>query len=246
MSAHPALVLFELLLPSEIRAALAQRSLVYLPLGTYEWHGEHLPVGLDGLTAHGLCLAAARRAGGLVLPPLYYGTGGGHGAYPWTIMADADEIRCLLQQTLRRLAGFDVAAVVLLSGHFAGEQIEMIRALEAEWSGAPMRVRALAVSMASGVALGPDHAARFETTLLSALWPDRVRIELLPALAEAPGVDPGGDEMGAHRHDPAHPLFGIFGPDPRRFDPAEAIPLREAMIDWLLAEAGALATAQTL
>ncbi|MBL8592187.1 MAG: hypothetical protein JNK01_05835, partial [Devosia sp.] len=47
-------------------------------------------------------------------------------------------------------------------------------------------------------------------------------------------------------HDPAHPLFGIFGPDPRRFDPAEAIPLREAMIDWLLAEAGALATAQTL
>ncbi len=246
MSAHPALVQFELLLPSEIRAALAQRSLVYLPLGTYEWHGEHLPVGLDGLTAHGLCLAAARRAGGLVLPPLYYGTGGGHGDYPWTIMAGADEIRLLLQQTLRRLARFDVGAVVLLSGHFAGEQIEMIRALEAEWSGAPMRVRALAVSMASGVALGPDHAARFETTLLSALWPDRVRIELLPALVEAPGVDPGGDEMGAHRHDPAHPLFGIFGPDPRRFDPAEAITLREAMIDWLLAEAGALAIAQTL
>lgn len=242
MSADPATVQFELLLPREIRAALAQRSLVYLPLGTYEWHGEHLPVGLDGLTAHGLCLAAARRGGGLVLPPLYYGTGGGHAEYPWTIMAGADEIRPLLRQTLSRLAAFEVGAVVILSGHFAGEQIEMIRGLEAEWAGSGdrMRVRALAVSMATGLALAPDHAARFETTLLSALWPDRVHLDLLPALAEAPSIDPDGNEMGAQRHDPAHPLFGIFGPDPRRFDPAEAIPLRDAMIEWLLGEAGAL------
>ena len=244
---------FELLLPSEIRQALAQRSVVYVPLGTYEWHGEHLPVGLDGLTAHGVCLEATRRGGGLVLPPLYYGTGGEHGAYPWTIMAEAAEIRPLLLQTLTRIAAFDVSTVVILSGHFANEQVEMIGKLEADWlgSGGRMQVRALAVSMATGLALAPDHAAQFETTLLSAFWPDRVRIDLLPPLAESRGVDPGGNEMGPQRHDPAHPLFGIFGPDPRRFDAAAAIPLRDAVVDWLLAEVAAIegqpqGSAQTL
>jgi creatinine amidohydrolase len=242
MSETTASAQFELLLPSEIRQALAQRSVVYVPLGTYEWHGEHLPVGLDGLTAHGLCVEAARRGGGLVLPPLYYGTGGEHGAYPWTIMAEAAEIRPLLLKTLKRMVAFDVGTVVILSGHFANEQIEMIHRLEADWrrSGQRMRVRGLAVSMATGLALAPDHAALFETTLLSALWPDRVRIDLLPALAEAPSIDPGGNEMGPQRHDPAHPLFGIFGPDPRRFDPATAIPLRDAVVYWLLAEVAAI------
>ena len=33
------------LLPHEFRTRLAQRPVAYLPLGTLEWHGEHLPLG---------------------------------------------------------------------------------------------------------------------------------------------------------------------------------------------------------
>ena len=236
MSGAARSVQIELLVPSEIRAALARRSMVYIPLGTYEWHGEHLPIGLDGLTAHGLCIQAALRDGGLVCPPLYYGTGGGHGAYPWTIMADEAEIADLLSRTLARLEDFGVANAVLLSGHFAGEQIAMIEAMAQarHGDGGRMRVRALAVNMATGLSLEPDHAALFETTLLGALWPNRVRIELLPPLASAPAIDPDGDSMGPHRHDPKHPLFGIFGPDPRWFDPEAAPALLDAMVDWLV------------
>ena len=232
---------FELLLPSEIRSALARRSVVYIPLGTYEWHGEHLPVGLDGLTAHGVCLEAATRSGGLVLPALYYGTGGGHGAYPWTIMAEAAELRPLLERTLTRLEVFGVRTAIVLSGHFAREQVEMMGALQREWRGGTgqMRVRGLAVSMATGLSLAPDHAAMFETTLLSALWPDRVRLDLLPPSSDTDVIDPDGNDMGNQRHDPAHPLYGVFGPDPRRFDPAAAGPLRDALVDWLLAEVAA-------
>lgn len=225
-------VSLELLLPSEIRAALARRSVVYVPLGTYEWHGEHLPIGLDALTAHGLCIHAALRDGGLVCPPLYYGTGGGHGDYPWTIMAEAAEIAPLIERTLSRLQEFGVETVVLMSGHFAGEQIAMIKRFER--TDGSMRVKALAVSTVPGLA--PDHAAIFETTLLAALWPDRVRISLLPPLASVPSIDPGGNEMGPQRHDSSHPLYGIFGPDPRRFDPAAAPALLEAMVDWLVRE----------
>ncbi|MGA6981845.1 MAG: creatininase family protein, partial [Candidatus Sulfotelmatobacter sp.] len=76
-------VQLEKMLPRDIREAIATRPVVYLPLGTIEWHGEHLPVGLDALTAHGVCLAAARADGGIVYPSLFYGTGGDHALYPW-------------------------------------------------------------------------------------------------------------------------------------------------------------------
>jgi creatinine amidohydrolase len=232
----------EFLRPREIRTALERRSVVYIPLGTYEWHGEHLPIGLDGLTAHGICVEAALREGGLVCPALYYGIGGGHGDYPWTIMLTEADVGPLIAQTLTRLQAFGVDVAILMSGHFASAQIAMIERLERDWQrdANRMRVKALAVNMARGVPLAPDHAALFETTLLAALWPDRVRIDLLPPLGEAPSIDPDGDEMGPQRHNPAHPLYGIFGPDPRRFDPAAAPALLGAMVDWLLGEVRAI------
>ena len=76
----------ELLRPGQIAAEMALCPRIWLPLGTIEYHSHHLPVGLDGLQAHGLCLDAARIGGGLVYPPLWWGTGGGHSDYPWTVM----------------------------------------------------------------------------------------------------------------------------------------------------------------
>ena len=42
----------ERLNPVQIQSAFKNRSLVYLPLGAIEWHGLHLPIGLDSLTSH--------------------------------------------------------------------------------------------------------------------------------------------------------------------------------------------------
>jgi creatinine amidohydrolase len=224
----------ELLLPHEVHAALAARSVTYLPLGSIEFHSAHLPIGLDGLTAHGVCLRAAARTGGIVLPPLFHGVGGGHTDYPWTMMASSDSpIRDLLQQSLNRLSGFGVKAAVLFTGHFADEQLALIDDLAQGWNtGKPvLRVLPLSVNRAeTGVA--PDHAGIFETSLLSAMWPDRVQLGQLPSLEQAPSIDPNGDVRGHHRHDPGHPLHGVFGPDPRRFDPEKARELLEEIVAW--------------
>ena len=40
---------YELMLPRQIRAAIDGNWPVVLPLGVLEYHGEHLPVGLDTL-----------------------------------------------------------------------------------------------------------------------------------------------------------------------------------------------------
>ena len=221
--------------PLDIAAALAARPVVYLPLGTIEWHGEHLPVGLDALTARGICAAAARRDGGLVCPPLHYGTGGGHGLYPWTVMMeDGDAIAALIFQTMRRMRDFGVRLLVLFSGHFPPEQLALIERLAGEWNaaGGALRVLALAVNGAPGLPFAPDHAGVFETTLLHALHPELVRIDRLPPLDPAAAREE--DPFGAERHDPAHPLHGIFGPDPRRFDPASSAALLNGMVAWVV------------
>jgi creatinine amidohydrolase len=61
------------LLPHELAARMAQRPVGYLPLGTLEWHGEHNALGADYLQSLGLFRRAARRFGGVVLPPLWVG-----------------------------------------------------------------------------------------------------------------------------------------------------------------------------
>jgi creatinine amidohydrolase len=224
----------EMLLPHELTAALDARSVVYLPLGSIEFHAAHLPIGLDALTAHGVCLRAAARSGGVVLPPLYYGVGGGHTTYPWTIMASTDApIRDLLQQSLQRLSEFRVRTIILFTGHFSDEQLDLIDDVARRWTAAhqPMRVLALSINRAQA-RVAPDHAGLFETSVLSALWPDRVQLQQLPTLDQAPADDPDGDVQGNHRHDPAHPLYGVFGPDPRTFDPTTAGLLLEDLVTW--------------
>jgi creatinine amidohydrolase len=224
----------EFLLPSELRDAVAKRPVGYMPLGAIEWHCEHLPIGLDALTAHGICLRAATKDGGLVLPPLYFATGGGHNAYPWTIMmSDGREISVLLRRTLERMQDFGFKLAVLFSGHFAPEQIVMIENIAADWNhqGGAMKAIGIAVNAIEGLPLAPDHAAIFETTLLAELWPSRVRTDLLAPMIDGPL--PASDSWSNTRHDPKHPLQGIFGPDPRVFDASSAPKMIDAAIEWL-------------
>lgn len=227
----------ELMLPWQLRAAMAARPVVYIPLGAIEWHCEHLPVGLDALTAHGICLGAAAKDGGIVLPPLHYGTGGGHGAYPWTIMLETDrEIAAALEKTFTRLQDFGCRLAVLFSGHFADTQLAMIDRLATEWNAAGhvMSVSATAVNRIEGLPIPADHAGVFETTLLYALHPHLVQLDRLSSLADAPLAE--DDVWEAGRHDPAHPIWGVVGPDPRRFDPSAAEPVLAGCVDWLVAQ----------
>jgi creatinine amidohydrolase len=213
-----AAVRFELQLPWMFRVSMAKRPVAFIPLGTYEWHGEHLPVGLDALTAHGICLRAATADGGVVLPALHYGCGGGHGAYPWTVIPnDPDHIEALLRLTLQRLETNGVKLAVLFSGHFADAQLDMIDRIARDWN---------------TQALPPDHAGIFETTLLAALWPELVQLDRLPSLQDAPLAADDVRENG--RHDPAHPIWGVVGPDPRHYIAEQSKPLLAATVAWLV------------
>lgn len=238
MSAHEE-VRAELLSPAELDARVAQSPIAYLPLGTLEFHGPHLPIGLDAFTGHGVCVEAARHSGGIVLPAVYQGFGGGHGHFPWTMMmADGEGISAHLRATLARLEDFGVRTAAVFSGHFAPEQLDMLDELAATWNGSEHRLKvvATAINRCRSSPLAPDHAGRFETTMLAGLAPELVHLDRLPDLEHSPAMDPGGDAYGEHRHRADHPLHGIFGPDPRESAVHEGPELLQHFGAWLAGE----------
>ncbi len=66
-------VRYAMLRPGQAVERRRRRPVAYVPIGTLEWHGPQNPLGADTLQAEGLALLCARRGGGLVFPPLYYG-----------------------------------------------------------------------------------------------------------------------------------------------------------------------------
>jgi len=64
---------YEMMLPSQIRAAIAAGTPVVLPLGVLEYHGEHMAVGMDTLAVTRALDILEKEVEIVILPPFYYG-----------------------------------------------------------------------------------------------------------------------------------------------------------------------------
>lgn len=65
----------ECLRPGQLNEEQGRCPLVFVPIGPLEYHGPHLPVGMDAINATQCALEACRRLGkGVVHPTLYWGT----------------------------------------------------------------------------------------------------------------------------------------------------------------------------
>jgi len=190
-------VCWERLLPKEFAAAVAECPVCYLPLGTLERHGSHLPFGQDGLKAHGLCQRAAEKHGGVVLPPLHWGTHGWwaedyrHGLGgdrptskqpPGSVYIHEGLLMNLLLAMFREVeyAGFRV--IVALTGHYPEVQVRAVKNAAAQHMVENQaKVWALCEPELSGeVEVGSDHAGKWETSLFWAFYPDLVKMDRCP------------------------------------------------------------------
>ena len=64
---------YELMLPHQIRDAIAKKRPVVLPLGVLEYHGEHMAVGMDTLAVTKILDILESEMDIVILPPFYYG-----------------------------------------------------------------------------------------------------------------------------------------------------------------------------
>ena len=64
---------YELMLPHQIRQAIAENWPVILPLGVLEYHGEHMAVGMDTLAVIKIMDIIEVETPVVILPVFYYG-----------------------------------------------------------------------------------------------------------------------------------------------------------------------------
>ena len=186
--------------PEQLEQALAEAPVAYIPMGTLEWHGWHLPLGFDALKAEALCKRAVAQTGGVVLPPTFFGFGGGHRSFPGSIISEEELVAGNLRITLERLIETGFKALVVVTGHYPGEQVDLVvRVVEEVLPGHPEADCWVGPEFAAYPGfpddVRADHAAKWETSL---------GLALLPELTDL-GAFEGKDD----------PLHGIYGEDPR-------------------------------
>jgi creatinine amidohydrolase len=193
-------VRYDELLPHEFRARLAQRPIAYLPLGTLEWHGEHLPLGSDAIQSEGLMTECARQLGGIVMPPIYLGPDRTKPADDGKILVGMDYAESTTPP--RQLdgscywvsAGFHLLMVdailaqlkrtgfraVFADGHGPSRWswVENLSEREARFG---LRLFGVTKDIAGRWKSQVDHAARNETSLMMHLRPHLVDLSQLPA-----------------------------------------------------------------
>ena len=208
-------VFYEALTPAAFLRRIEEAPIAYLPLGTLEWHGPHLPLGSDGMQSRALFAQLAREVGGVVLPMLFVGPDQTRVVDGFTYIGmdfwsrpEAEPPRQLpgsayyvsdetffnlldgILSQLRR-AGF---RIVVAHGH--GPSTNAFMAHAKEWEDKYGLILRCAWSQSDQIGFQNDHAAANETSIMMHCHPELVDMDALPK-------------------DPAEHPEGVAGEDPR-------------------------------
>ncbi|MBS6194434.1 MAG: creatininase family protein [Clostridiales bacterium] len=209
-------VLYEELCPMEFTERVKECPVAYLPLGTLEWHGPHLPLGADGIQAQELFVRVAERIGGVVLPKLFLGpdrfyhdpqrefygmdicTGGTIVPYEMQQLPGSaywmpdEEYQNMIRQIGANLAraGFKV-----MVGHGHGPSTWQFQDLREELKEKYGLICVTAFDFLQDDILGYqcDHAAANETAITMAVRPELVQMERIVTGGEEPKAMAGRD-----------------------------------------------------
>jgi mycofactocin system creatininase family protein len=166
--------------------------LVVIPVGSTEQHGPHLPLATDTLIAEEIAGRSVHRTEGLMIgPTISVSASGEHAGFPGTLSIGEATTTAVVVELVRSADW--AAGVVLVNGH-GGNHAAITAAVDtlvaegrsvlAWWPSWPRRMDG-----------GPAdlHAGRIETSMMLAIDPGLVRLELAVA-----GADATMDELRTH------------------------------------------------
>lgn len=165
--------------PKELISRLTEKAILYLPIGSLEWHNEHLPLGTDTFHAIELSMRLCAELGGVVLPAFWWNTGGCHD-HPATYHMPEPLYRATLKNVCIGLGPVPAKLLVLVNGHGGRYQKDSpaILAGELNDSGFPMHVVvADPYGLGTSSSCRIDHADTGETSFSLELIPQLVRMD---------------------------------------------------------------------
>lgn len=165
------------LYPDTLRTIQAQSPVVYLPWGALEWHGPHLPLGVDGILAENVTEQVVRKTGGVVLPTTWWPVT--PMPHPQSLPVYSSTLVSLWNDVFTALSHAQWQLVVVISGHYSqGHELALMNAAEQAIKKLGLLVLAIPpMALVDETML--DHAGLWETSLMMAVRPDLVCIDAL-------------------------------------------------------------------
>jgi len=104
----------------EFAAGLQRTRTVYIPFGSVEEHGSHLPLSTDTIQAYEVGKKAALQIPLFVAPPIPYGNCRSTSRHPGTISISTATLKCLLKDIVASLRNHGINNFIILTGHAGG------------------------------------------------------------------------------------------------------------------------------
>ena len=154
---------------------------VLIPTGLLEWHGDHLPLGVDALKAYGICERISNKInGGIVMPPNYFGRPG-FSSYVGTLTFSEACMDLLFTELFAELKKVGAKVIVLVTGHYGPCQVDFVKRVSKYFMKANSDMVIIAQPEYEGITINQespqDHAGKWETSMMMTIRPDLVRME---------------------------------------------------------------------
>lgn len=181
----------------EVAAAIAEFPVAILPLGATEQHGHHLPLGVDIFLAEEMARRVSAETGAIVLPSVPFGYSWVWRDIPGTVSLQQQHVEMVIKDVAHSVSRYGVKLLVLINGHDANNASMKyaVRELMDELSMPviylfyPNMDEARERICDSHTWHGMIHACEFETSLMQAVLPERVKMELaVREYPEKPGL----------------------------------------------------------
>lgn len=186
--------------PEQLERIIESAPIAYVPWGALEWHGAHLPFGVDGFVAEAVAERAAERTGGVVLPTTWWPMT--TLPHRFSLSINSEVLQALWDGMFAELARAEYRVIVVLSGHYEhGHELVLLDAAEHAINSYGILILAVPpLALVDEQML--DHGGHWETSLMMALKP---RLTALEALDGAP----------------LKPAMGVIGEDPHLATPGQ-------------------------
>lgn len=189
---------WEELTSPEIAALDRERTVVVLPIGSVEQHGNHMPLGTDTILAQAVALeAASALADVVVLPPPWYGFSAHHMRFAGSVSLRAETLMAVCEDIVGSVVTHGFRRVLIVNGHGGNNGvIDVLASTLGHKHYGAARIATLTyfalareeiAALRKSLPGGMGHACEFETSMVQHLRAELVKIDR----AETTYPDPG-------------------------------------------------------